>query len=97
MTFEELAARWQWNPIRNCPGRFVMAQGLSTVSPADLLGPQTALLECQTRAARDLVIVGRLDRGGVISYRRGDGRYVHTLNSPEGFARKLDQLGITLT
>lgn len=97
MTFDELAARWQWSPIRNCPGRFVMTAGPSTVPPADLLGPQTEVAEFQTSEARDPVIVGKLDRGGLISYRRGDGRYVHTLNSAEGFARKLQQLGVTLT
>ena len=27
-------------------------------------------------------------------YRRDDGRYLHTLNTPDGFERKLRQLGI---
>ena len=97
MTYDELAARWQWRPIRNCPGRFVMTDSPSTVTPADLLGPRTEVAEFPISEARDPVLVGQLDRGGVISYRRGDGRYVHTLNSAEGFARKLQQLGITLT
>jgi hypothetical protein len=34
------------------------------------------------------------DGGGLISYARGDGSYLHTLNTPDGFARKLRQLGI---
>ena len=97
MTFDELRARWQWNPIRHCPGRLVMARGPSTMSPAELIGTRGAVVEFQPSQARDPVIVGRLDRGGLISYRRNDGRYVHTLNSPEGFDRKLEQLGITLT
>jgi len=46
--------------------------------------------------ARDTVLVAPLDRGGVISYQRADGSFVHTLNTPEGFARKLAQLGIIL-
>jgi 2-polyprenyl-3-methyl-5-hydroxy-6-metoxy-1,4-benzoquinol methylase len=42
------------------------------------------------------VYVVVLDGGGLISYRHADGRFVHTLNTPEGFGRKLDQLGIRL-
>jgi hypothetical protein len=46
--------------------------------------------------ARDPVVVGRLDQGGLISYQRRDGTYVHTLNTQAGFERKLRQLGIML-
>jgi hypothetical protein len=45
-------------------------------------------------AAKDPVIVAPLADGGLISYRKADGTYVHTLNSREGFERKLRQLGI---
>jgi hypothetical protein len=34
--------------------------------------------------------------GGLISYARSDGSFVHTLATPEGFARKLAALGIDL-
>ncbi len=33
-----------------------------------------------------------LDDGAILSYRKSDGRYVHTLNTFEGLARKLAQL-----
>ena len=45
-------------------------------------------------AAKDLVMVAPLTDGGLISYRKPDGVYIHTLNSREGFERKLQQLGI---
>jgi hypothetical protein len=45
-------------------------------------------------AARDPVLVASMDDGGLISYRKPDGTFVHTLNSREGFERKLQQLGI---
>jgi hypothetical protein len=45
-------------------------------------------------AAKDPVIVTALDDGGLISYRKADGTYLHTLNTREGFERKLRQLGI---
>ncbi len=47
-------------------------------------------------AATDPVIVVQLEGGGLISYARPDGSFVHTLNTSEGFTRKLVQLGITL-
>ena len=50
-------------------------------------------------AARDRVVVTRLGEDpawGLISYARPDGTWVHTANTPEGFARKLADLGITL-
>jgi len=37
-----------------------------------------------------------MDRGGLISYRQTNERYLHTLNNAEGFERKLASLGIEL-
>jgi hypothetical protein len=95
MTFDEVAARWVWKPIRNCPGRFLLGESPSALRPQDLAGPQTLFSEFVVATARHPVVIGRLDDGGLISYRR-DNTYVHTLNTPEGFKRKLIQLGITL-
>ena len=97
VTFDEIAARWSWSPIRNCPGRFALTQGPSSMGPQEVVGHPIVLTEFRTAQARDPVIVGKLDDGGLISYRRGDGTYVHTLNSLEGFERKLQQLRISLT
>lgn len=49
-----------------------------------------------TDAAKDKVLVVPLEDGGLISYARADGRLVHTLNTAEGFGRKLSQLRISL-
>ena len=49
-----------------------------------------------TDAAKDRVLVVPLEDGGLISYARADGRLVHTLNTAEGFGRKLSQLRISL-
>ena len=94
MTLNLLRTAWQWRPIPNCPGRFVMASGPTSLAPRDLVGPDVALQEFRVPAAHDVVIVARLDDGGLISYERANGTYVHTLNTPEGFARKLQQLGV---
>lgn len=94
MTFAELTANERWRPIPHCPGRCVLSSGPSQVSPADLVAVTADVTEHVVSTAKDPVIVVPLDEGGLISYRKRDGRYIHTLNTREGFARKLRQLGI---
>lgn len=96
MDFEELKSRWAWRPIRNCPGRFILCAGCGTVSPEEMVGPDAELSEFRVERARDTVIVGRIKDGGLISYRKRDGTYLHTLNDAAGFERKLTHLGIRL-
>jgi hypothetical protein len=96
ITFDQLNTRWHWKPIPNCPGRFVLSASPSQLTPEDLLGPGVAVRELHIDTARDTVIIAALADGGLISYRRADGRYVHTLNTPDGFARKLLALGIPI-
>jgi hypothetical protein len=93
VTFEHLRATRSWRPIPNCPGRFVLTGDAPVLTPADLVGP-IVIQEFRAAGARDPVVVARFQDGGLISYRRRDGTYVHTLNTVEGFARKLQQLGI---
>lgn len=96
VTRDELQQAWPWKPIRNCPGRFVLATGDTTLSFETLLGRTHRVHEFRSDRARDRVLVVPLDDGGLISYAREDGSVVHTLNTPEGFARKLADLGIAL-
>jgi hypothetical protein len=94
MTFDELMKAWNWKPIRNCPGRYVL-QGVRTdFGPQELLGDEIEVKEYRVDSAQDAVVVAQLEGGGLISYRREDGSFLHTLNTPEGFTRKLLQLGI---
>lgn len=93
-SFDQLLGERNWTPIRNCPGRYVLRGADSCLSPADVLGEQIILSEHKSSAARDAVLVVRLNDGGLISYRRADGSFLHTLNTGEGFERKLRQLGI---
>lgn len=94
-TFEELRVRWPWNPIRNCPGRLVLAPGHSHLSLSMLLDRPVHSDTFYSSVAHDPILVVWLEDGGIISYARPDGRMVHTLNTPDGFARKLQQLGIS--
>ncbi len=96
MTRRELHDRWQWRAIPNCPGRSVLVNEDRRLSFETLLGRQATVREFISQNARDRVLVVPLIDGGVISYVRDDGSIVHTLNTPEGFARKLADLGITL-
>jgi hypothetical protein len=95
-SFDDLNTQWHWKPIPNCPGRFVLSPSPSHLTAADLLGPAVAVREVEVAAARDTVIIAAFAGGGLISYRRATGEYVHTLNTPDGFARKLLALGIPL-
>ena len=62
----------------------------------ELLGDNIGWTEYHTKRAKDTVLVSSVEEGGLISYRREDGSFVHTLNTAEGFQRKLLQLGIEL-
>jgi hypothetical protein len=96
-SFDQLFKERRWRPIRNCPGRYVLREGQGDLSPADILDDEVEVSEHRVQTARDTVLVMRLHGGGLISYRRADGSHLHTLNTPEGFERKLRQLGIEHT
>ena len=95
-TFQELWARWPWRPIRNCPGRFVLPWTEQPISFEVLLDCSCTPQAFSSAKAKDPVLVVPLEDGGLISYRQTDGRLTHMLNTPEGFCRKLQELGITL-
>jgi hypothetical protein len=98
MSYEDLKGRWPWRPIHGCPGRLVLSPEAFSGSPEQLLGGACRTIEAQSDFADDPVHLTPLgegwSEGGLISYRKSDGRFVHTLNTGEGFARKLAQLAI---
>ena len=96
ITFNQLANRWELRPIRNCPGRFIIHTAAAELTPQELIGSEAAVQTFRVTAARDTVLVARLEGGGLISYRRADGKHLHTLNTDEGFERKLVDLGIEI-
>ena len=96
ITFTQLMKEWSWKPIRGCPGRYILKAAHVDLAPGDLMGADVEVNAFQVPAARDTVVVARLDGGGLISYRRADGAYLHTLNNAEGFERKLLALGIDI-
>ena len=58
--------------------------------------PDTPATIYRVQTARDQVLVVEFEGGGLISYLREDGTLMHTLNTSEGFHRKLRQLGVEL-
>lgn len=97
MLWQELILRWQGNAIRNCPGRYILKAVPTTMTPAELLGDQFKIISRRSVHARDeILIVKFADGGGLITYRRDEQSYLHTINDPSGFARKLAQLELTI-
>lgn len=94
VNFDELKRRWSVRPIRNCPGRYVIVDCPPGMSPQELLGETATLESYRVPGTRDPVLIVRFQGGGLISYRRADGSFLHTLNDSAGFRRKLQQLGL---
>jgi hypothetical protein len=95
LTFDLLMSMWRWDAIPNCPGRYRLSGAPSTLLIPDLLGFEVELHTYAVPTAKDAVIVATLSDFGIISYRRADGRYIHTLNTQAGLQRKLLSFGIT--
>ena len=93
VTFSALFERSAWRLIPNCPGRYVLAAGPVATPPEEMV-PGASGSEHMCVTARDPVIVTPCEDGGLISYRKANGMFLHTLNTREGFERKLHQLGI---
>ena len=68
MDFKELKSRWNWSPIRNCPGRFILIEEDKTISPEDVIVAAIEFSEFQVEKAKDTVVVGRIIDSGMISY-----------------------------
>jgi len=74
----------------------VLHTGPVELTLRELLESEAEIGVFKISGARDTVLVARVDGGGLISYRRADGTHVHTLNTVQGFERKLLELGIKI-
>ena len=104
LLFDRFFAAFVWRPIRNCPGRLVVSRALDSTAPADVvaivLGPSPddgarVLAQVVERTGRDGLVLTRFTdgSGGLLTYVKSGG-FVHTLNTADGWARKLNALGI---
>jgi hypothetical protein len=94
MTFNNVMKMGNWMLIRNCPGRFALHDVSPMLSLRDLLGDGVSAQQSYSPKAKDTVWIAQIEDGGIISYSRPDGSWLHTLNTAEGFERKLKQLEI---
>ena len=99
MTFESLFDSYDWGPIRDCPGRFVLRNRDNDTSLmiTDLIGEDEVVRRFHPESCLDAVLIAIVSDGSaLLSYERRDGTQLHTLNTKEGFERKIDQLGISI-
>jgi len=96
MTFNDVMEMGHWVAIKDCPGRYTLHEVSSSLSVGELLGADAGIQMAHSPKARDTVYITCLEDGGVISYSRLDGSWLHTLNTEVGFERKLRQLEIDL-
>ena len=95
-----------WHEIKNCPGRFVLRKKGGNYSN---LTPSEFIYEITNHRMKTYIVDGFVSKmnekillipfscqGGLLTYVKGDGSYVHTLNTPSGYKRKLEALGIPL-
>jgi hypothetical protein len=94
--FDTIFSYYSWKPIQGCPGRFVSGAGMSHLTVFDLVGQNATVSRFILTKAEDPVHVTELRDGGIISYEKNDGSFVHTLNTKSGFERKCKELGISL-
>lgn len=92
-TFDQLIDALAWKEIPGCPGRFTLVEPRPLVTPAALAGDGAHTRGLSSPRCRDAIELVDLPGGGaLLSYRRADGTYRHTLNTSQGLARKLEQL-----
>ena len=101
-----LQALWcycEWKEIRNCPGRYtIRRRDLAGWPPERLLAaalgaaaPQTGLWRHSSSTSDAIHAVRFAGGGGLLTYARGDGTFVHTLNTESGLLRKIAALRVT--
>lgn len=65
--------------------------------PRALAGEAAEVRVFRRATSQDPIHVVPIAGGGLISYQKSSGLFIHTLNDSEGFVRKVRDLGIQLT
>ncbi|QDT29605.1 hypothetical protein [Gimesia panareensis] len=95
MKVADLLERFQWKKIPDTQGRFTLPQSQAQLSVEDLIGTDEVEIKQHPSAHPEEVIhIVELEDGGLISYQRQNGTFLHTLNSENMFKRKQWELGI---
>jgi hypothetical protein len=94
-TFAAVYEAYAWRPMPHCPGRFLRAHPRVDRTLDAWLTAHPRARRHVTPRAPDPVWVLPLDGGGLVSYEKPDGTFLHTLGDADGFERKLDTLGLS--
>lgn len=93
MTFQMFYDKYQWRPIRGCPGRYTLKSS-EWEKFNRVYSHFSQIEEFHSPHSADRILVLKLEDGGLISYKKEDGLLIHTLGNSEGFNRKLEMLGL---
>jgi hypothetical protein len=94
MDFNTLKNRYLWKEIYGCPGRYILKNDDKKTTVEELAGKNLTVNSFKTDKTIDEVLIVKFKCGGLISYKKPDNSYVHTLNTEEGFLKKLIKLKI---
>lgn len=99
MLLQKLWDSGRWRQLKNCPGRYVSRdKGNASLQPLELLRRSIGarverwIAVCANieKEGKDRITVVRfVDGGGLLTYNKGEGVFVHTLNTESGLCRKL--------
>jgi hypothetical protein len=95
ISFEKIKNKYKWKPIFGCPGRYILMNVCNILTPLEILDENLHLNEFDFESVKDKILIVKIENGALISYKKNNGTYVHTLNDEDGFARKLKMLGIS--
>lgn len=104
-SFVRLLEKYSLKEIENCPGRYTLMkddhQRLKIVKPETILNNKISIEVFHSDICRDCVHIGKFSDdsggGGLLSYEKSDGTFVHTLNNASGLQRKINHLQIPMT
>mmetsp|Transcript_12310 Transcript_12310/g.16613 ORF Transcript_12310/g.16613 Transcript_12310/m.16613 type:complete len:194 (+) Transcript_12310:434-1015(+) len=92
-SLEALWMQFKWKPIRGCDGRFIL-RGLR-LRPEAISSYKNIVRLRPVSEEVDGIIATRLrGGGGLLSYEKKDGTFIHTLNTESGLCRKLTALDL---
>ena len=94
MDFKTLKNKYDWKEIYGCPGRFILKNADKITTPEELLNEKVIINSIRRDDTSDEILIARFKDGGLISYKKTDGTIIHTLNTEEGFLKKLQKLNI---
>jgi hypothetical protein len=94
MDFNTLKNKYHWKKIYGCPGRFILRNDNKFITVQELIEEKIFINSFRPDEKKDEILIVKLKNGGITSYKKPDGTFIHTLNTSQGFIRKLKMLQI---